>query len=280
MGRTIHEWAAAAAGSRQTVGELSLSPSCLAPIYLPLPPLLPLRLPLSPSVASSSLSISPPAPAVSSDKSLTHCFLPPLSLPISLLLLLTLSAAPVYSLVSIALSPSLPPSVPSPLVSCSPLSSFLSFFFSYPFDILTALLISSFPLFLAHSPPAGLFSRLSSAVAAVLLIQLYSFKWPKSSLWRNLIRTLIAFFSLCLSLFLFMCTDIHKYALLIDLWELASSFFCTTFILFLSLCSLYSSYINIGSKPAGFFQDYFSSLSTIFFVSPDHSRTGLACSWR
>lgn len=51
-GRTIHEWASA--GSLQTVGELFLSPSCLAPLSLSLPslpsPLMPL-LPLSLSLA-------------------------------------------------------------------------------------------------------------------------------------------------------------------------------------------------------------------------------------
>lgn len=32
--------------------------------------------------------------------------------------------------------------------------------------------------------------------------------------------------------------------------------------------------ISVAKKPAGLFQDYFSSASTISFVSPDHSRAG------
>lgn len=83
---------------------------------------------------------------------------------------------------------------PSPLINLSPaaprllcLSSYLaflaplftSFFSSLP---VSAPLPSLPPLSLL---PAGLFSRLSSAAVAVLLIQPYSFKWPKFSLWRK-----------------------------------------------------------------------------------------------
>ena len=152
------------AADRQTAGELSLSPPLFGSPYL-----------FSPY---SPLSLSPSPLPVSSDKSLTHR------------LFFFFSTSPV----SPHLSSPLPRLHPSRL---SPLPPFCFIFLFLP-SRLTSSLTSSLPLSprLAQSPPAGLFSRLSSAVAAVFAESAVFFQMTQIlAVGENLIRALIAFFS-------------------------------------------------------------------------------------
>lgn len=235
------------AACRQWVSFFYL-PLVWLPYLFPSPPLPPLST-YAPSASISFFSLASrlfPSPLPLLPSPLINlppcCFSPPLSLPISLLPSVGRShLACIYcfisSLPSLSLSFCFIP--PTPHISPIPSPALRLF----PFCVLSPSLISSFPLFLTRSPPAGLFSRLSSAVAAVLLIQPYSFKWPKSSVWRNL--TLIAFFSFCLSRLLFMHAVTHKYTPLIDLWELASSFSFFTF--FGQIFTLFLSSVRVSA---------------------------------
>lgn len=161
------------------MGELFLSPSCLAPLSLSLPPLST----YAPSASISFFSLAsrlfpsplPPLPSPLINLPPPCCFSPPLSLPISLLPSVGRShLACIYCFISSLPSLSLSFCFIPPTPHISPIPSPAQRLF--PFCVLSPSLISSFPLFLTRSPPAGLFSRLSSAVAAVLLIQPYSFK--------------------------------------------------------------------------------------------------------
>lgn len=164
-----------------------------------------------PGFSSSDPPSPPPASAVSSDKSLPGCILPPLP---------SMSAP-------IGVFPSLPHSFLPRLCFCFISSS------------------STPPPLLAWASPAGLFGRLSSA-ATVSLTQ---------------------------PIFLFEMTQIFRLALVFLTVSSPPARAPVLLIIGFLLSAPPPSAANLRASSGG----YFSSPSTISFVSPDHSQAGLAC---